>query len=56
MTKEEIIAAVTNVVNNTTSAGPTQTLTQTQLDEITDAVADELSTVNPTKDYPPVKL
>lgn len=56
MTKDIIIAALTDVVNNTTSAGLSDTLTQTQLDEITDAVADELSTVNPTKDYPPVKL
>ncbi len=31
----------------------TQTLTQTQLDAITDAVAAKLETVNPTTTYPP---
>ena len=56
MTKDTIKETLLAIIDNTTSAGSAQTLTQEQLDEITDAVAGGLNTVNPTKEYPPVKL
>nr|WP_298655715.1 hypothetical protein [uncultured Flavobacterium sp.] len=56
MTKDSIKEALIAIVDNTTTAGSAETLTEMQLDAITDAVAEGLNTVNPTKEYPPVKL
>ena len=56
MTKDTIKETLLAIIDNTTSAGTAQSLTETELDEITDAVAGGLNTVNPTKEYPPVKL
>ena len=56
MTKQEIKNAISSIIENTSSAGVNDTLTEVQLDAVTDAIAEGLNTVNPTKEYPPVKL
>lgn len=51
-----IMTELTSVKNaKLTSMGVTETqsLSQTQLDEFTDAIASKLETVNPTTTYPP---
>lgn len=56
MNVDTIRSQITAAINaKVTSLGvtETQTLTQPQLDAVTDAVAAKLETVNPTTTYPP---
>lgn len=49
MTKDTIKETLLAFIDNTTSAGSAETLTQMQLTQITDALAAEITdTVNPT--------
>lgn len=54
MTKADIKSQLSTIIDGTTGAGQTDTLTQPELTEITDAVAAELGdTVNPNGPWYP---
>lgn len=47
------LTSVKNAKLTSMGVTETQSLSQTQLDEFTDAIASKLETVNPTTTYPP---